>query len=282
MVRPEAADPGADKWLEDQFAYVDRNAARAGKLVVYLVGANNKPARGREMARWLAGLGFPVVAPMYCNDYPIANLCAPSADADADCHGKARLEAFEGRDHSTHIEVSRANSAEARVARMLATLARQFPEEGWGDFLEGDNPRWPAIIIAGHSHGASSAALIGKVRAVDRVVMLSGPFDNRTGEVAPWIGRPPVTPLARVFGLSHRAEPQHAQHIKNWQAMPLAGPVAVVDEATPPYGGSHELITALPGDNPHGITAAGGASPRAPDGTYRLASVWRYLFGTPR
>jgi hypothetical protein len=251
-------------------------------LVVYLVGANGKPVRGREMARWVAGLGFPVVTPMYCNDYDIRRLCAPSADADADCHGRLRLEAFEGRDHSPHIVVNRANSAEERVARMLAALARSYPDEGWDRFLDGANPRWSAIVVAGHSHGASSAALIGKVRAVDRVVMLSGPFDNRDGEAAPWVSRTPITPLDRVFGLTHRAEDQHSQHLKNWTAMSLGGPVVVVDEAAPPYGGSHELVTALPGTNPHGITAAGGASPQASDKTYRLAPAWRYLFGNPR
>src|SRR5438552_2253770 len=35
-VRPEVADPQADKWLQDQLAYLDPSAPRANKLVVYL------------------------------------------------------------------------------------------------------------------------------------------------------------------------------------------------------------------------------------------------------
>jgi hypothetical protein len=33
------------------------------------------------------------------------------------------------------------------------------------------------------------------------------------------------------------------------------------------------------GKNPHGVTAAGAASPRTPDGHYQLEPVFRYLFG---
>jgi hypothetical protein len=57
----------------------------------------------------------------------------------------------------------------------------------------------------------------------------------------------------------------------------------VVDAATPPYGRSHRLVTALPpqsGESAHGMTAA-GKSPRLPDGSYRFAPVWRYEFGLP-
>jgi hypothetical protein len=280
VVRPEAADPAADRWLQDQYAYFDAGAEPAGKLVVYLVGANNKPSGGRPMMKELARLGFHVLAPMYANDYPIRDLCEkPESDADDDCHGKARLEAFEGQDHSPHIEVSRANSIEERVARMLARLARDFPAEKWSVFLEGGRPRWSAIVVAGHSHGASSAGLIGKVRPVDRVVMLSGPFDNRAGAPPPWVGRPGQTAQDRVYGLSHDNEEQHAGHLRNWQAMGLAGPVVLVDSTTPPYDRSHQLTTALGTRNPHGSTAAGTASPRRPDGNYQLGATWRYLFG---
>jgi hypothetical protein len=280
VVKPEQADPAADRWLADQYAYTDRGAASAGKLVVYLIGANGRPAGGRTMMKELAALGFHVIAPMYANDYSMHDLCEP-ADADDDCHGKARLEAFEGRDHSPHLVVTRANSIEERVAKLLAFLDHAFPGEGWGAFLDGSGPRWPAIIVAGHSHGASSAGLIGKVRQVNRVVMLSGPYDNRARAPAAWTRRPSATPTDRVYALSHANEPQHQGHLADWAAMGLdtLGAITDVDHATPPYGGSHRLVTALPGRNPHGVTAAGGSSPAGPDGRYQLTPAWRYLFG---
>jgi hypothetical protein len=279
-VLPQAADPAADQWLSEQYAYVDPAAPTAGKLVVYLVGANNKPASGRPMMRELARLGFHVLAPAYADDYPMRDLCEhPASEPDQDCHGKLRLEAFEGKDHSAHIVVSRANSIEERVARMLAVLARDFPAEGWGAFRAGDQPRWPGIVVSGHSHGASSAGLIGKVRQVDRVIMLSGPYDNRDGAPAAWTRLPAATSTDRVYALSHAREPQHQGQLRNWEAMTLPGAPAQVDGQAPPFGGSHRLVTALPGGNPHGITAAGGASPTRPGGGYQLEPVWRYLYG---
>jgi hypothetical protein len=168
--------------------------------------------------------------------------------------------------------------------KMLRALDQTVPAGGWGQYLDGDKPRWAEIIVAGHSHGASSAGLIGKVRRVHRVVMLSGPFDNRAGDPAAWTKIAPATPPDRVFGFSHTQEEQHAGHVKDWGAMglPAAGPLVVVETAAPPFSGSHQLVTSLPpanGGNPHGTTAAGKAAPRTPDGHFVYESAWRYLFG---
>jgi hypothetical protein len=113
---------------------------------------------------------------------------------------------------------------------------------------------------------------------------LSGPFDNRAGEPAPWTKRNSATPVDRFFGFSHTQEEQYPGHIKNWAAMglPTLGAVTVVDDAAPPYGNSHQLVTSLApanGGNAHGTTAAGKAAPQLPDGRYRFEAVWRFLYG---
>ncbi|HEY0714697.1 MAG TPA: hypothetical protein VGF45_18595, partial [Polyangia bacterium] len=226
------------------------------------------------------GLGFPVVIPGYPNDYDIRKLCE-SAGADVDCHEKLRLEAFEGRDHSPHITVAAADCAETRIARMLKALDAKLPAAGWGKFLDGDRPRWDRIIVSGHSHGASSAGLIAKHRQVHRAVMLSGPFDNRASEAAPWTKRASMTAADRFYGFSHVSEDQHPGHLKDWAALGLGGTVVNVDSAAPPYGGARQLITALPaaeGGNPHGSTAAGKSSPKA-GATYVYDATWKYLYG---
>jgi hypothetical protein len=285
VLDPRALDPAARRWLSPGYAYARRGPLER-RLVVYLVGANSVPKRGGGMLVHIASLGLPVIAVAYANDYDIANRCSPARDPDPDCHGKARLEAFEGQDHSTVIEVGRADSVEGRVGKALAHLAAREPGRGWDAFLEGGGPRWRAIVVTGHSHGASSAGLVSKVREVARVVMLSGPYDNRAGEPAPWTRLPPRTPTERVFAFSHAQEKQHAGHLADWAAMGLGahGSVASVDGASPPYGGSHQLVTSVPpanGKDGHGATQAGAASPRSPDGRWALEAAWRHLYGVP-
>ncbi len=281
---PAELDPAADKYLAPQYAYFDAKAPRARFLVVYLIGANNKPERGRTMGAWLGSMGFPVVVPGYANDYDIRALCMPPDTPDPDCHGKLRREALEGKDLSPHIAITPANSLETRIVRMIEAMAKRQPTVGWERYLAGDRPRWESIIVSGHSHGASTSGLIGKLRKVERVVMLSGPFDNRAGEPAAWTKLPSATPADRFWGFSHTQEEQYGGHIKNWSAMGLAalGPVVVVDDAGPPFGGSHQLVTSLPaanGGNPHGTTSAAKASPQLPDGRYRFEAVWRHVYG---
>ncbi|HEY0709540.1 MAG TPA: hypothetical protein VGG33_22205 [Polyangia bacterium] len=277
---PNEIDPAASQYLAPQYAYTPAGDARAEQLVVYLVGSKGVPTNGRSMGRYLAGLGFPVVIPGYPNDYDIRKLCEKKS-ADPACHEQLRLEAFEGKDHSPHITVAPADSTETRVARMLKALDQKLPAAGWGKFLDGDKPRWEQIIVSGHSHGAASAGLIAKHRKVNRAVMLSGPFDNRDDEAAAWTKRTSLTPVDRFYGFSHTGEDQHPGHLMDWAALGLAGPVTNIDNAAPPFGGSRQLITALPaaeGGNPHGTTAAGKSSPKNGSG-YVYDSAWRYLFG---
>jgi dienelactone hydrolase len=286
---PSEIDPAAKQFPAPQYAYTPAAEPRAEQLVVYLIGSRGVPTNGRSMGRYLAGLGFPVVIPGYPNDYDIRKLCERDG-ADPDCHEKLRLEAFEGRDHSPHITVAPADCTETRITTMLKALAQKLPAAGWGKFLNGDKPRWDQIIVSGHSHGASSAGLIAKHRKVFRAVMLSGPFDNRMSEPAGWTKRASLTPADRFYGFSHVQEEQHPGHLKDWTAIGVAGPVTNVDGATPPYGGSRQLITALPvadGANPHGSTAAGKSSPKVPTTSpttspttaYVYDAAWRYLYG---
>ncbi len=287
VTRPQKLDPAADKYQEGQYAYRMGEPPKSDKLVVYLVGANGKPIGSRPMLQLLARLGFRVICPMYATDYNIVKLCSGEGAADENCHKKARLEAFEGIDHSPHIDISRANSAEERIARFIIDLSKSDPDGGWGGFLDGTKPKWSQIIIAGHSHGASSAGLIGKVRTVNRVVMLSGPYDNRDNQPAPWIAMDSVTPVDRYYGFSHSSEEQNVGHLKNWEAMKLStgGAVTSVDDTKPPFNNSHQLVTNLPVEskaNAHGTTTAGRTVLRNPDGSYRFEPVWRYLFGLPQ
>jgi hypothetical protein len=263
------ADAAATQSLGTQGAYLDTRVAPAGKLVVYLHGASGAAlascANG-EIADLLAAKGFHVFAPCYNSYFGVGN-----CGADI---GGCRKEAFEGIDHSAVVDIAPPDAIEPRIVAALSYLAKQNPGGDWGYFLEGGKPYWPDIIIAGHSHGASSAGLIGTIRPTSRVVMLSGPLDS--GQA--WLKVPPVTPLDRFYGFTHAADPQHAGHLVSFQDMNLAGAPASVDGAAAPYGGSHRLQSSAAVANGHGSTTPGGSSPKAA-GAYVYAPVWTTMFG---
>jgi hypothetical protein len=277
-IRPDAVDSSeapADDFLENQFAALDTRAERMqGRLVVFLAGATSPP--DRTMTEYLASLGFHVLAPHYSNAYGIPTICPENPDPD--CHRLGRQEAFEGTDLSPFIKISRGNSIEERVTRMLEFLATDMPEGDWGFFLDGDLPRWDRITISGTSHGASTSGLIGMIRKTERVVMLSGPSDNIQGQPAAWTRRTPLTPIARFFGFSHTADQQLPDHLRDFEAMRLIGTPSSVDGAQAPFAGSHRLTTSAESTDGHSSTKAGTSSPLNADGTFAFDPVWRFLY----
>lgn len=263
------ADPAAKESLGTQGAYLDTRATPKGKLVVYLHGAGSSAPTSctqGELANVLAPMGFHLLTPCYDSYYGVGNC--------KDDIGGCRLEAFEGVDHTKVIDVKPADAIEPRIVAALKFLATKHPGGDWTYFLEGDKPRWSKIVIAGISHGASSAGIIGMVRKVDRVVMLSGPLDSKQA----WLEKTPVTEIDRFFGFTHTADSQHAGHLAAFETMGLPGAVTSVDDASPPYGGSHRLKTSAPSSNGHSSTQPGSASPKS-GGAYVFLPVWKYLFG---
>jgi hypothetical protein len=265
--KPDEADPAAALALGTELAELDTTVPLQGRLVVYLHGAGQpttcgSKAHGAELAR----MGFHVVQPCYVSDYGVGNC--------GDDIGGCRLEAFEGVDHHDFIDIPPPDSIETRVVKMLLHLQSLHPGGDWQYFIDGDKPRWSEIVISGISHGASTSGVVGMNRAVDRVVMLSGPLDS--GQA--WLEGAPLTPIDRFFGFTHTGDGQHMGHLQSFADMALPGEPFVVDGATPPYDDSHRLVTSAPSGDGHSSTQAGGASPKDGD-AYVFAPVWRVMYG---
>jgi hypothetical protein len=271
--KPDQADMAATKHLDTQLGILDTRAAPRGLLVVYLHGAGAPSTCGSNAhGEVLAGMGFHVVSPCYVADYGVSN-------CNGDIEG-CRLEAFDGVDHHSFVDIAPPDSIEVRVAKALTYLQEQIPAGDWTYFLDksGEKPRWDKIVVSGISHGASTSAVIGKHRTVERVVSLSGPLDSNQA----WLTAPSITPIERFYAFSHTGDSQHAGHLKSFAALGLPGEPISVDAAMPPYGDSHRLISSAPTGDGHGSTQAGGASPKDADGKYRFLPVWQYMYtGTP-
>jgi hypothetical protein len=167
-----------------------------------------------------------------------------------------RLEILDGGDRGKLVTVDGANSIYTRVTKLLGYLAREYPLEGWGTFLEGDQPKWSEIAVGGFSLGGGQAALIAKQHLVDRVVLLAAPLD---GFAAPppsvsWIPGSWVTteatPANRYFGLSHLRDDNYLKGatLANWARIGLTpfDPPTMLSFLGDPYLlGRHMLVTNL-------------------------------------
>lgn len=256
------ADPDARQALGNEYAYLDTRVAPTGKLVVYLHGAGTFNDCGNgALGTLVAGWGFHWFGPCYLSNYGVEN-CGNDIEG-------CRLEAFEGTDHHPFLQIGPPDAIERRIVRGLRHLQQLDPEGGWEFFVDGEQPRWPEIVTTGHSHGASSAAVIGVHRLVSRVVSLAGPYDP--GQA--WLSATPMTPRDHFYGFSHTGDGQHAGHLAAFASLGLPGTPTQVDGATPPYAGSHRLYSSASVGDAHASVTSGNVP--------SFTEVWRYLYGAP-
>src|SRR5918994_7584512 len=277
------------------------------KLFVFLPGAgNNLPRDWELLGAEAARLGYHTIALAYKNDVPLAQRCPGELvnPADPDCAVNVRLEIIDGLDHSpfANVVVTPANSIENRLTKLLQYLAGAFPTEGWSQFLLSvptATPKWSEITMSGHSLGAGEAVLIGMLRPVHRVVAFAGWADARHGWVE--LTAPAPTPSEKFFALIHQRDNFFARSCFAYQGLGLvptcplpgfgdptdASNPLLVENASPPYGGAHVLVTNLTPRNPtniadpfHPSPSRDQFTPLAPDGTPLLLKTWRYLLGT--
>ena len=264
---PDDLDSAADNWIGTQSIMLDTRVPSIGKLVVLLHGAGgSNPGGMKEMGRVLTSYGFHVVIPAFASDYGVGNC----GDDKGDC----RLEALEGVDHTDVIEVSRANSIEGRVVKLLEHAQTENPKGDWDFFLDGANPKWEETIVSGSSHGASSSFLISKHRMIHRAVALSGPLD--TGST--WLTDAPLTPLDRLYAFTHQDDDQHDGHIMSLEVLNIPGEPVWIEDVAAPYNNTNRLRSKADTSNGHGSTKAGSSSPKTGD-DYDYDPAWRYMYG---
>ncbi|MFM7404031.1 MAG: BPSS1187 family protein [Erythrobacter sp.] len=268
----------------------DPQVAPKGRLFVMLPGTGATPAVYRDIVRTGAGRGYHALGLTYPNDEAVERLCGQSTDPD--CAGRVRREIITGEDTGPLAAVNAANSIITRLTVLIQFLDRNFPAEGWGQFLTGGQPDWSRITVAGHSQGGGHAAFFAKLLTLDRTVMFAAPGDSGVapGTAAPWLSLPNVTPPARQYGFIHVDDPlvRIATAARGWEVIGLGafGPLTSVDGASPPFGNARQLTTALqPNPNPigpsasppHGAPVVDAVTPRDAQGRPVYAPVWIYL-----
>jgi hypothetical protein len=263
-----------------QHAAVDTRVAPQGKLVIWLMG-HSPPLFER-----INGYGLHAIRVHYANGW-FGKFGKEPPPADDKFLGKIRLEAATGEDFSNVVEIPKPDGMQERAFQFVTWLAKEHPQGRWDYFLTDDQKglRWDRVIMAGSSHGSTTAARFAKHQRVDRVVMFCGPRD----QYETWQALPSATPANRFFGFSHVLDGGWAgdHYCRSWELLGLAefGPIVDVDQQASPYGNTRRLITAADVKNDanraHSSVVPGGAAVKDAFGKFIHEDVWRYLFLHP-
>ncbi len=294
----ETADPGQSySPNRENLAIAAPAAASNGQLLIFLSGTGAAPKMYARVLRAAVGAGgLHALGLDWANGFDTSgekgsNVFGPCG-TDAACFAAARLEAFDGKDHTPKVDIGPIDSILNRLVKALTYLDQTYPAEGWGAFLSGGQPTWSKIIIAGHSNGSGEAGFIASRISVARVAMFSGPVDT-TGDdpsfkAAPWMSGPLATPASRWYAFAssfdNKGKLKRVDRERvTWAAlgMETSGRPTVVDGLSPPYGGAHALMTDLPacaGCTPHNMTA-GEKTPLDANGVAVFRPVWLYMLG---
>lgn len=265
---------------EDQeSSRVDTRVASRERLVIWLMAPN------KELFERLNGYGLHVIQPDYARDW--FSSCCQEDPVSPDCRGNLRLEVATGLDVSDEVNLKSRDSMMGRSLVLLRHLCRTQPRANWDQFLTANKKmiRWDRVIVAGSSHGSTTAARFAKHQEVARVVMLCGPRDQFQN----WQSLPSATPAQRYFGFSHVQDMGWKQdhYCRSWEMIGLHefGPLTIVDESEFPFANSRRLLTNFDvgGDEKvaHGSVQPGRKAARNADGSYRHEEVWKYLFTHP-
>lgn len=268
LVAPRQTDAAIATVNGPHVALYDPHVASAHRLFLFLVGTRSKATSSMAIDSAFAKWGYHAIGLDYENGV-IAVSCAHSPDRA--CFDDYRKAIVTGAAVSSKISVDPANSILNRVQKLLVYLVKNDPGGGWDEFVADGQPVWSRIVVAGHSQGAGHAAFIGKLFAVDKVLMFSGPQDymDDLDAPAPWQGQMSATPPSRFFAFLSVHDPFNVHHqIANcMKLMNLAKPETQrVEPGEPIPGDSHILTNDIVTRQPHGSTLF-------PE----FVNVWKYM-----
>lgn len=262
-VRPSETDPAIKTFDAPHYVFVNdgiliahepKLPAARRELLLWIpgtqTGESDGPGGAVGFCQLAADMGYHVIILKYPNDKS-ASVCRD--DAAPASFEEFRMVLIEGG-QSAHLTLSRTESMEHRLMKLLAYLQRTRPLEEWAQYLDGDSIKWSSLAVAGQSQGGGHAALIGLKHRVARVICFGAPKDYSIAHHAPaaWLRTESATPKSHFFAFNHEQDNQACtpdQQLENLRALGLDafGPPVDVDNIAPPFRHSHILMTNYPG-----------------------------------
>ncbi|WDQ18960.1 alpha/beta fold hydrolase [Rhodopirellula sp. P2] len=268
------------KPADQQQAMFNPNVNSRGQLVIWLMGHNS------QLFEKVGDYGLHAIRVHYANKW--FSICCQEKPVAPTCRGNMRLEAATGEDYTDEMNLAKPDGMAERAFQFVRWLAERNSPGNWEQFLNEDRTdlNWDKVIVAGSSHGSTTAARFAKHQRVARVVALCGPRDQYQN----WQALPSATPPNRYFAFSHVLDGGWVDdhYCRSWEMLGLNafGPIVNVDEQAPPYGHTRRLITDFDvnGDakRAHSSVQPGRSAAKDPKtGEYKHEAVWRYLFTHP-
>lgn len=284
-VVPSATDPAITRFNQEHFVVPAQGQPRQ-QLFVFFPGTNGFPEFYTELVELAAKIGYDALALTYINDESI-NMDICGGTSDPACFELARREIKEGRPVHDAIEVDRTDSIENRLVRLLQWLAREFPDEGWSRYFEGEELVWNRMAVAGHSQGGGHAGFIARQHVVARCIIFSGAdWFGAEFRLADWLEWPSATPPKGIYAFTHERDVSPSLAISRmvWTSYGLDafGPELRGDRV-PEFLDSHKLTTDLEPDSGsdltsfHNSTAVDWSVPRDATGKVAHEPVWIHL-----
>jgi hypothetical protein len=213
---------------------------RDAPLLVWLSGTGGSPATGPGLFYATAlQQGYRLLALSYLNTPAVSQVCVGTTlRARPACAGQLRQQRVWGEPQSGLVADRPEDAIVPRLTRLLQFLARSDAAGHWEQYLQGDEPRWASLTLAGQSQGGGMAAFIAQTRRVAGVIMFSGGWDHQAGgDIAGWYSRPSVTPPQLWHGTFHTQEPQAAEMARIYRRLGL--PAEQIHALTQPVEGLH-------------------------------------------
>lgn len=262
-----------------EHACVDTRVKPRGKLVIWLMGYNS------QLFDRLSSYGLHAIQVHYANRW-FSKVCREQPVGET-CRGNVRLEAATGENFSDQVTIPKPDGMQERALQFVKWLAKNNPQGKWDYYLTADRKdlRWNRVIMAGSSHGSTTAARFAKHQKVGRVVMFCGPRD----QLQNWQTLPSATPTNRYFGFSHVLDGGWSadHYCRSWELLGLNkhGPIVDVDQVKTPFQNSRRLITNFDVKNntrrAHSSVVPGRSAGKNDKGEYIHEDVWHYLFTHP-
>lgn len=262
-----------------QHASVDTRATPRGKLVIWLMGHNEK------LFDRINSYGLHAIRVHYANRW--FSISCRETPVGEHCRGNIRLEAATGQDFSDDVDIPKPDGMMERAYHFVKWLAKENPQGGWSYFLtkDGKGLRWEDVVMSGSSHGSTTASRFAKFQKVSRVVAFCGPRDQYQS----WQSLPSATPENRYFGFSHVLDGGWVgdHYCRSWELLGMHkfGRIVNVDENGAPYDNTRRLITDFDvnGDDrrAHSSVVPGSRARTDASGAYLHEDVWRYMFTHP-